>query len=136
MTAVDKELEELRQNIEIYTEISNRLYFDNNELIERERASNMEIHSQISFAKITVRIRGLSLPENQLEKPPIITYDLPKTTDVSIKYPEVYSKGETKHINLSFDHIITPLSSDARNFEEIEQLVFNSVDGFNSNIFL
>lgn len=73
-TAVDKELEDLRQNLEIYEEILSRLDFDNNELMERQRFLNCELQGLSNFLKIDVRIRPFVASDNQQDrkKPPFL----------------------------------------------------------------
>lgn len=64
---MDKELEDLKVNLDIYEEICDRLDFENNVMVERQQSLTKDINEATNFMRVDARIRPFLPIESQQE---------------------------------------------------------------------
>lgn len=121
----------------MYSEIAHRLDFENSELVEKQKDLNLELQRTKKEVKIIVRFRSPIPGEVPAEKAALLQYEIRRDTELEIKYPEQGNKAEPKKpLAATFDHVLPSSSSENEVFDEVENLVYNVIDGLNSNIIM
>lgn len=134
-SAVDKELEDLKQHLEMYSEIALRLDFENAELLERQRDLNLVLQQGCKEVKIFVRIRSPILGEVPADKAALLQYEIRGDHELEVKHPDQGNKADVKKPRLlSFDQVLPVTASENDVFEEVESLVHNVIAGLNSTV--
>lgn len=90
-TAIDREVDDLKENLEIYEEILSRLDFDNNDLMERQRFLNCELQGLSNFLKIDVRIRPFVANDNQQDRKKPSFLEISERKELLVTIPEQVS---------------------------------------------
>ena len=85
---------------------------------------------------MVLKVRPYSQSDPQQERSLPRFWEYVDEENLTVTYPEQFSKTEIKQMRLEFDNLIAQDAHENELFDEILPLVYNSLGGYSSNVLL